>query len=237
MADGTKASTDTAEQQLFKAMARAQASAKGVEKDGWNQHNRYGYASAEAIIRETKPDLAAEGFSIIPLSSEIIVNPLVRETTNKDGKPVNLGSVGTLRTTFMLCHVGGHSVKIARDWPIVPENGRPSDKAVAGADTASLGYFLRDLLLLPRVEPGTDLDADTREHHDDRPVDPVDRKLVAAKAINGAAQRISKALDVLNITGQVQRDNAVKAVLKRDPVTDAELAQVAEALEARASAR
>ena len=49
------------------------------------------------------------------------------------------------------------------DWPIIPEKGRPWDKAHAGALTSSLAYFLRDLLLMPRVEEGTDMDSGDRD--------------------------------------------------------------------------
>jgi hypothetical protein len=39
-------------------------------------------------------------------------------------------------------------------WPVTLERGRPLDKAVAIASTSSLGYLLRDLLLMARVDPG-----------------------------------------------------------------------------------
>ena len=51
----------------------------------------------------------------------------------------------------------------AQEWAIILEKGRPLDKAIAGADTASLSYMLRDLLILPRVEAGTEMDDDARE--------------------------------------------------------------------------
>ena len=42
--------------------------------------------------------------------------------------------------------------------PVLPEKGRPIDKAEAGARTYALSYFLRDLLLIPRVDEGSDVD-------------------------------------------------------------------------------
>ena len=61
--------------------------------------------------------------------------------------------------------------------PIIPDKGRPMDKAVATARTYALGYMLRDLLLLPRVEPSADVDArDDRGHEPKRraKADPID---------------------------------------------------------------
>jgi hypothetical protein len=51
-------------------------------------------------------------------------------------------------------------------FPAIPEKGRPLDKAVAASLTSSMGYWLRDLLLLPR---GNELSMDNR---DDRKYEP-----------------------------------------------------------------
>jgi hypothetical protein len=66
---------------------------------------------------------------------------------------------------YRITHSGGHFEDAVQQWPVVPEKGRPVDKAVASADTASLSYFFRNLLLLPRVEAGSDLDDDSRDQH------------------------------------------------------------------------
>jgi lysozyme len=52
---------------------------------------------------------------------------------------------------------------------------RPLDKAVATAMTYNLGYFLRGLLLLPRVEEGTDVDQRDDRTHEPKQVRKVPR--------------------------------------------------------------
>ncbi len=52
---------------------------------------------------------------------------------------------------------------LSDEWPIVPERGRPLDKAIASAKTSSLGYLLRDLMVAPRVLPGDDMDDSARD--------------------------------------------------------------------------
>jgi hypothetical protein len=57
----------------------------------------------------------------------------------------------------MLLHTSGERMEITIAWPVVPDRGRPLDKAVASAATTSLSYLLRDLLLMPRVDEADDI--------------------------------------------------------------------------------
>lgn len=133
------------------ALVQMQAAVKGVEKDGSNSFHRYKYATAEAIIEEAKPALAASGVVVLPISAEI----------------VRSGEAATLHRVFRVCWPTRDGedqlADMTLDWPIIPEKGRPWDKAHAGALTSSLAYFLRDLLLMPRVEEGTDMDSGDRD--------------------------------------------------------------------------
>jgi hypothetical protein len=138
---------------LAAALSKAQAEARGVEKDARNQFHRYDYASAEGIIRECKAHLAAHGLAVVPRSTELVPSTIMAEV-----------APFVLRRGWVLTHESGQHLHLSQDWVVVPEKGRPLDKAVAAADTASLGYFLRDLLQLPRVEKGTDLDANERDN-------------------------------------------------------------------------
>jgi hypothetical protein len=148
---------------LYAALAKAQAHARGVEKDSTNTFHRYKYASAESLIAEAKDCLSVAGLAVLPISS--VVTPLERslgDTTSKDGK-VSVGAIAKLLAKWLVVHAEGGSLELSIEWPVVPESGRPIDKAVASAHTASLGYLLRDLLQLPRVEEGTDMDGDDRD--------------------------------------------------------------------------
>jgi hypothetical protein len=93
--------------------------------------------------------LAAAGVVVLPISAEIVRS--------------ERGDAATLRRVFRVVVCADLGYEMTLDWPIIPEKGRPWDKAHAGALTSSLAYFLRDLLLMPRVEEGTDMDSGERD--------------------------------------------------------------------------
>lgn len=139
---------------LATAIVAAQASARDVEKDARNAFMRYNYASAEAIIAEAKSALAGAGLAVLPVASSLEYSADLYASQ---------GIGATLHCTWRLVHTSGEHMDLTCSWPVVPEKGRPPDKATAAARTASLGYMLRDLLQLPRVEEGTGLDDDSRD--------------------------------------------------------------------------
>jgi len=65
-------------------------------------------------------------------------------------------------------------------WPVVPDRGRPPDKALASALTTSLAYLLRDLLLMPRVDPADDLAGREDRPAQQQAVPPVEKPKRAA---------------------------------------------------------
>ena len=136
------------------ALCAAQAAAEAVEKGSKNAHQGYKYASAESIIREARGALAGAGLAFYRESATVEWEPpVVVETRNG---PRNQRT-GLVRATYVLRH-GDEKIVVESETPALAEAGRPEDKAVATALTYSLGYVLRDLLLLPRVEEGTDVD-------------------------------------------------------------------------------
>ena len=142
------------------ALVAAQAAAEAVEKDSRNAHQGYKYASAEAIIREARAALAAAGLAFYREAASVEWEPPVVVETRNGPKHQRTGVV---RATYVLRH-GDEKIVVESETPAIAESGRPEDKAVATALTYSLGYVLRDLLLLPRVEEGTDVDQrDDRE--------------------------------------------------------------------------
>lgn len=175
---------------LYDALLRAQQSIDEVEKDKTNSFHKYKYVSAEAMIRACRAALAAQGLVLIaaetnfsPVSAHDAVKLVEHESKSSprrepDGSevPGALESktsqltamandfVAVLNREYHLAHCpSGECVVFHQAWPVVPEKGRPTDKANAAADTASLGYFLRDLLLVPRVDEATDLDHESRD--------------------------------------------------------------------------
>jgi len=79
---------------------------------------------------------------------------------------------------YTVAHKDGGAFECATSTPAIEEKGRPRDKAVATALTYSLGYFLRGLLLLPRVDEATDVDRrdDTKHDPRDRPANGAQRQ-------------------------------------------------------------
>ena len=135
---------------LYAALAAAREKGRPAEKGSKNEHHRYKYASAEAILETANEALHGTGLSLSPVSQVISDRPS--------------GSV--LVCSSLLAHSSGESLALVKEWPIVPGAGRPLDKAVASADTTALGYLLRDLLLMPRVDESDDMDHGSRDRRD-----------------------------------------------------------------------
>lgn len=159
-----------AQTKLHEAIATAQSEAHAVEKDARNQFHRYNYVSAEAMIGDAKKVLAKNGLALVPQGFDLVPNPgLMLDTTSRSGEKTHHDAAGVLRASWLLLHKAGGSLQMSLAWPVVPEAGRPLDKAVAAARTASLNYLLRDLLQFPRVEEGTELDEDSRDRAQEPP--------------------------------------------------------------------
>jgi hypothetical protein len=143
---------------LALALSEAQGRCEPAPKDAFNGFHRYHYASAESIIGTAKAALASSGLALVPLDQTL--NGFAKEGQDRF----------ELVRKFVLLHSSGEWVPISCAWPVVPEKGRPLDKATAVAATLSLSYLLRDLLLMPRVEESDDAAA-----REDRPAQPAAR--------------------------------------------------------------
>jgi hypothetical protein len=99
-------------------------------------NQRYAYTSAEDMIGACREALLTAGLA------------LFRSWTLQH---TEAGSF--VVSDFTLAYPGGSQVVGALvPFPIVSTNGKGEDKAVATALTSSLGYFLRDLLLVPKED-------------------------------------------------------------------------------------
>lgn len=128
------------ESNLASALLAAQRALPSVGKDSQFKAGSYGYAytSSETMIAACREVLHGAGLT------------LRRAGWKFDGTPEGGGLV---TSQFILTHAGtGESVADEVAWVAVPRGQQPIDKAVAGALTASLGYYLRDLLLVPRED-------------------------------------------------------------------------------------
>ena len=126
------------------ALVAAQRHAQAVAKASKNSFHGYKYASAEALIEESRLALGEAGLAVMP------VNWVVVPVSDLEGVK------SKVQVTYMLVHESGASVTATTETSVLPEKGRPQDKAEATALTYNLGYYLRGLLLLPREEESVD---------------------------------------------------------------------------------
>lgn len=154
--------------ELAKGLSAAIKACRQVEHDRRNQHHGYDYASAEAVIMEGRLALEAGGLALLPIEAAL-------EGSEREG-PDRF----ELRRTLLLVHSSGQCSPLRVTWPVVPGAGRPLDKATAAADTESLAYLLRDLLLMPRVAPGTQVN-ERDDRQQPQPAKAAARKTAAPK--------------------------------------------------------
>ena len=143
---------------LAKALAAARDKCGAAAKDAKNAHHNYRYASADEVIEVAKTALEGTGLSLVPGCPKLRV----------------LGSGATalfaLTRTFVLIHASGEILPLGElEWPVMPNTGRPVDKAYAIAITSSLAYLYRDLLAMPR---GTEDDMSARDDRGSPPMTP-----------------------------------------------------------------
>ena len=130
------------------ALLGAQSALKSVGKDAKNSFHGYNYTSSEGMISACRDALHSNGLVVSRTSWRF---------------DAGTGEFGMLISTFVLSFVDtNESVSAESCWFVVPEKGRPIDKALAGALTSSLNYYLRDLLLVPREEETMDSRDDTK---------------------------------------------------------------------------
>lgn len=130
---------------LEAAVLVAQKSLRPVLASAVNQFHHYKYADSETIIQAAREALHAAGL--------VLRRPAYLFETDTAGQ-------AWLKSQFLLTHPqSGETEEHAFPFPVTLEIGKDKekslDKAVTGALTVSLAYFLRDLLLIPREdEPG-----------------------------------------------------------------------------------
>ncbi len=136
-----------------KALLEAQRAVTAIGHDGQNQHQRYKYTSAEMLIGVCGQALNNAGLLIVRESCA--VSEWVDDIAN-------------VASVFMVTHAeSGQERSYTFEMPAVIQKGRPPDKAVSGALTASSGYFMRDLLNVSRGHD--EYDINRRNDEDDQP--------------------------------------------------------------------
>lgn len=120
------------------AIVKAQTAIISVSKDSTVDFGRkYNYTSAEEMIRESRRALHGAGLALVRSAWRMKV----------------IEATPIVECDYILAHTGGETMTFCDlPWPVIEGDKRPIDKAVAGALTTSLAYFLRDLLLIPKQD-------------------------------------------------------------------------------------
>ena len=119
-------------------LLKAQQAIGAVGKDSRNDFGNFNYASAETIITASREVLHKYDLIVTRNGWRIIREP--------DALPI-------VEAVYVLGHKSGINVVCATQYPIVVKGGAmPEDNALNASLTTGLSYFLRDLLLIPRVE-------------------------------------------------------------------------------------
>lgn len=137
---------------IFQRLYAAQRRIEKVSKSSYNQYADFWYTSAETMVAECREALHAEGLLAF------------RQSWRVDHETLSVVS-----ELVVACDDTGESMTNTVAMPYVSGKGRPTDKAVATALTASLNYWLRDLLLVPRVSLDEEMSA-RRDEHDEEPI-------------------------------------------------------------------
>jgi hypothetical protein len=127
--------------QLGKALAAAQKKCQPVVRDSVNSYHKFRYASAESVISEGRLALADVDLALVPVRQSL------------DGHSREGEARYELARRFLLVHASGEFLEITITWPVTVEKGMTLGRATAIASTSSLSYLIRDLLLLPRIDP------------------------------------------------------------------------------------
>jgi hypothetical protein len=165
-------------QTLAGALLEAQKALPSVNKDAKFKGGSYSYAytSSEAMIEACRTVLHGSGL-------------LLRRAGWKfDGTPEG----GVVTSSMIISYPAtGESVTDEVSWVAVAAGGRPIDKQVAGALTASLGYYLRDLLLVPR-EDDNEMDKRDDEKYVPKKASPPSKPQATPKAPEAAKPAMTR---------------------------------------------
>lgn len=130
---------------LWPKLVEAISEVSHVEKDGFNEHFKYKFASAEAILAALRGPLLSRGILLLPHLSAVTTRAGARNST-----------ITTVEVEFTLRDAESGEQYVAT-W--AGQGDDPSDKGLGKAYTSAIKTFLRETFMLPL---GDDPEADTR---------------------------------------------------------------------------
>jgi len=123
---------------LKHALLEAQQMIRSIEKDSSNDYHNFDFTSTEHMIAETR---------IVLHDCGIVVE--VGDTWQEELASGRLLEWANIHVTHP---ESGDEIERKKSLPIISGKGRPEDKGALGCETTILNYFLRGLLLIPRVD-------------------------------------------------------------------------------------
>jgi hypothetical protein len=151
---------------LFAALHQAQQQAQTVGKDGHNNHSRYNYATAEAMIRAGRACRNGTGLSLVCTTTVAHAPP--------PAPSAKQWVCATVTVTWVLTCAKGGWMRGRSECDAIASGLRPNDKAIQAAATYMHGFIERDLFDLDRAEESDAVDQ--REDKDYRPPQEAQRK-------------------------------------------------------------
>jgi hypothetical protein len=152
---------------IAKALVQAQIACEPVEKDSTNSFHKYKYASSDDMVAAGKRAMNSAGLALARIGwahepAKYVVYDSLRE--KPDAAPHGEYIPARLVVTYALASAEGETVILPPvSVPVLPEKGRPEDKAEAAALTYSHGYVVLGLLELERADES---DVDRRDDRD-----------------------------------------------------------------------
>lgn len=149
---------------LAAAIVIAQKSVRAVQKLGWNKHQEFAYATADEMISEGRAACNEAGLALLCLGWTF--EPAAPGGREKD-------PIGRVHPLYLLAHESGVCVQLKSSTFVIPDRGRPADKAESASLTGNLGYVYRALLGLAREDaPPIDGRDDTDYQQGQQPREP-----------------------------------------------------------------
>lgn len=181
---------------LRAALLDAQRAIHAVGRDAKNSYHNYNYTSAESIVVHCRAALNSAGLTLTR-ASEYEFSP---------------DSTIWIRSVWTLSAATDTSEQHTTVWPVIPDKGRPIDKAFAGALTSSLAYYLRDLLLVPRADEDESMD-----RRDDTKHEQAKKTMTTGVAVADAPKRLSVPAVVPTTLDGGEATDSAEVIASRPP--------------------
>lgn len=128
---------------LYASLLAAQQCVGAVEKSSTNSHHKYKYASSEDMLAAARDALITNGLVVVRTHYEL----------DRSMERGDASAIMDVVQHFKVIHAEtGAFIEHKVIWPAIAAKARPDDKAIAGALTSGLSYYMRDLLMIPRVD-------------------------------------------------------------------------------------